>query len=107
MVTVTKTKPKNRMAKKQSSNDKSSETAQAAKKDSAKSMLDANPHLKTTVAQIEKEFGEGAIMALGSEHAVDEVRLELTIRSRGNVQRAHRRLAGYADQRSRNTRANW
>lgn len=63
MVTVTKTKPTNRMAKKQSSKEKS-----AAKKDGAKSMLDDNPQLKTTVAQIEKEFGEGAIMALGSEH---------------------------------------
>ena len=28
-------------------------------------MLDANPTLKNTVAQIEKEFGEGAIMPLG------------------------------------------
>jgi hypothetical protein len=43
--------------------------------------------------------------ALGSEHAVDELRLELTIRSRGNVQRAHRRLAEYADQLTRNTLA--
>ena len=68
MVTVTKTKPTNRMAKKQSSEEKSSEPAKAAKKDGAKSMLDANPQLKTTVAQIEKEFGEGAIMALGGEH---------------------------------------
>ena len=31
-------------------------------------MLDSNPNLKNTVAQIEKQFGEGAIMALGSEH---------------------------------------
>ena len=31
-------------------------------------LLDANPVLKNTVAQIEKEFGEGAIMPLGSEH---------------------------------------
>ncbi|MCX7424526.1 MAG: recombinase RecA [Planctomycetia bacterium] len=30
-------------------------------------MLDAHPSLKTTVAQIEKEFGEGAIMPLGIE----------------------------------------
>ena len=30
-------------------------------------MLDAHPSLKTTVAQIEKEFGEGAIMPLGVE----------------------------------------
>jgi recombination protein RecA len=31
-------------------------------------ILSENPDLKTTVAQIEKQFGEGAIMALGSEH---------------------------------------
>jgi recombination protein RecA len=30
--------------------------------------LDDNPALKTTVAQIEKQFGEGAIMALGADH---------------------------------------
>jgi recombination protein RecA len=68
MVTVTKTKPTNRMAKKQSSKDRSSEAAKGGKKDGAKSILNDNPQLKTTLAQIEKEFGEGAIMALGSEH---------------------------------------
>ncbi len=31
------------------------------------SLLDSRPALKTAVAQIEKEFGEGAIMPLGSE----------------------------------------
>jgi len=31
------------------------------------SILEANPPLKDAVAQIEKQFGEGAIMALGSE----------------------------------------
>ena len=31
-------------------------------------VLDANPVLKTTVAQIEKQFGEGAIMPLGADH---------------------------------------
>jgi recombination protein RecA len=31
-------------------------------------MLDGNPTLKNTFAQIEKQFGEGAIMALGSDH---------------------------------------
>jgi len=41
--------------------------------------------------------------ALGSEASVDELQLELTIRSRGDVQRAHRRLAEYADQLTRNT----
>lgn len=30
-------------------------------------ILEANPNLKSAVAQIEKEFGEGAIMPLGSE----------------------------------------
>ena len=68
MVTLTETKPKNRMAKKQSSEDKPSQAAKAGKKDVVKSVLDDNPQLKTTLAQIEKEFGEGAIMALGSEH---------------------------------------
>jgi len=37
----------------------------SARKDGAASMLDANPNLKNTLAQIEKEFGEGAIMPLG------------------------------------------
>jgi recombination protein RecA len=35
---------------------------------SAKRLLDAHPGLKTTVAQIEKQFGEGAIMPLGLAH---------------------------------------
>jgi recombination protein RecA len=39
-----------------------------AKSPSTQSILESNPNLKTTVAQIEKQFGEGAIMALGSEH---------------------------------------
>jgi recombination protein RecA len=34
---------------------------------SAEAVLESHPALKTTVAQIEKQFGEGAIMALGSE----------------------------------------
>jgi recombination protein RecA len=32
-------------------------------------MLDGNPTLKTTVAQIEKQFGEGAIMPLGADQS--------------------------------------
>jgi recombination protein RecA len=36
-----------------------------ANKDSAMSLIDRNPNLKNTLAQIEKEFGEGAIMPLG------------------------------------------
>ena len=34
----------------------------------AASILDSNPDLKNTLAQIEKQFGEGAIMPLGVEH---------------------------------------
>lgn len=34
------------------------------------SVLEANPQLRNTIAQIEKQFGEGAIMALGSDKAV-------------------------------------
>ncbi len=49
-------------------------TAARAKKDAdgaatAKRFLEAHPSLKTTVAQIEKQFGEGAIMPLGLAHA--------------------------------------
>jgi len=40
----------------------------ADKGHTAESLLESNPNLKNTVAQIEKQFGEGAIMALGSEH---------------------------------------
>ncbi|MEN6458418.1 MAG: recombinase RecA [Thermoguttaceae bacterium] len=49
------------MAKKPQASAKS-----AGKNGSTSSILDAHPMLKTTVAQIEKEFGEGAIMPLGS-----------------------------------------
>ena len=48
------------MAKKTSQSDKN-----ATQKDGSVSMLDGNPTLKNTLAQIEKEFGEGAIMPLG------------------------------------------
>ncbi len=62
MVTATKTKNKKQMAKKTTPRTKTSE------KNEADSMFDANPNLKTTVAQIEKQFGEGAIMPLGATH---------------------------------------
>jgi recombination protein RecA len=57
---------RNRMAKKATS--RSSAAAPAARKDGGHSVLDANPNLKNTIAQIEKEFGEGAIMPLGASH---------------------------------------
>ena len=62
---VAASKPINRMAKK----DKEKDDKPSKGKDMAKSMLDQHPGLKNTVAQIEKQFGEGAIMPLGSDHA--------------------------------------
>jgi len=64
MVSPTKTATRNRMAKKQPQRGKAAAT-DAAKPQAASSMLEGNPNLKTTVAQIEKQFGEGAIMPLG------------------------------------------
>ncbi len=59
MVTATEPKKK-KMAKKSTQKNKPGEGAGA--------MLDSHPELKTTVAQIEKQFGEGAIMPLGAHH---------------------------------------
>jgi recombination protein RecA len=52
--------------------DKSSKPAKSDKNghDSADHLLADNPQLKTTLQQIEKQFGEGSIMALGSGHVV-------------------------------------
>jgi recombination protein RecA len=58
---VTATKPNNRMAK---------EPKAAKKSKDASNIFDSHPDLKNTVAQIEKQFGEGAIMPLGSGRAV-------------------------------------
>ncbi len=60
---VTATKTNNRMAK-----DTSSKPGKKTK--DPVSVLDANPDLKNTLAQIEKQFGEGAIMPLGVATAV-------------------------------------
>ncbi len=62
---VTAVKTNHRMVKKEGSTTK---PARNAEKDPAKSVLDANAPLKNAVAQIEKQFGEGAIMPLGVEH---------------------------------------
>ncbi|MBN2579188.1 MAG: recombinase RecA [Pirellulales bacterium] len=56
------------MAKKTVSEAKSTAKS-SAKKDGACAMLEAHPALKNTVAQIEKQFGEGAIMPLGAEQS--------------------------------------
>ena len=54
------------MAKKAASKTKAASKSAPSKE--VTQMLDANPILKSTVAQIEKAFGDGAIMPLGSEH---------------------------------------
>src|SRR3972149_4244534 len=46
---------------------KPAQQSKASGKDGTASIFDAHPALRNTVAQIEKEFGEGAIMALGAE----------------------------------------
>jgi len=75
MVTATKSKVQgNGMAKKTTEKGKAAEetTSRAegkAEKAAAapRSLLESNLNLKNTVAQIEKQFGEGAIMALGND----------------------------------------
>ncbi len=59
---VNTTKTNHRMPKK--------ESRLADAKLAEKARLDQNPILKNTIAQIEKQFGEGAIMSLGAESAV-------------------------------------
>ena len=72
MVTTTQSKPINSMAKKTTDRIKPATNSTMAKGKAKKSeseiFLDEHPSLKNTVAQIEKEFGEGAIMPLGSGH---------------------------------------
>ncbi len=58
---VTATKSNNRMAK---------DSSKAKKSKGPVGLLDTNPDLKNTLQQIEKQFGEGAIMPLGSARAV-------------------------------------
>jgi recombination protein RecA len=62
---VTATKPNNRMPKETSPSSKPGKKAK-----DVTSILDSNPDLKNTLAQIEKQFGEGAIMPLGIATAV-------------------------------------
>ena len=62
MVTATPTKANRSMAKKAAEKPAPAADGQGG----VAAMLDAHPMLKTTVAQIEKQFGEGAIMPLGA-----------------------------------------
>ena len=47
-------------------------TSKKAAKGAARDVLASTPILKNTVAQIEKQFGQGAIMPLGTEHKAIE-----------------------------------
>jgi recombination protein RecA len=62
---VTATKSNNRMPKETTGPSKPGKKAK-----DVVSILDSNPDLKNTLAQIEKQFGEGAIMPLGIATAV-------------------------------------
>ena len=53
-----------RMAKKQAEPKSAADKRRGAK--AAPAFMDDNPVLRNTLAQIEKEFGEGSIMPLGS-----------------------------------------
>jgi recombination protein RecA len=61
---VTATKPNNRMAKESSASKASKKSKEPL------SALESNTDLKNTLAQIEKQFGEGAIMPLGASSDV-------------------------------------
>jgi recombination protein RecA len=56
-----------KMAKKSGKNVETPEDGQEAKK-ATKSVFEENANLRTALQQIEKQFGEGAIMPLGAEH---------------------------------------
>jgi len=58
-----------RMAKEKNSRDGSDKAGRRGAAKPAPSFLDDNPALRNTLAQIEKEFGAGSIMALGSDVA--------------------------------------
>jgi recombination protein RecA len=57
------------MAKKQTGKAKAVAKGKSATKDKAAAVFEEHPQLKTTVQQIERQFGEGAIMPLGTAHA--------------------------------------
>jgi recombination protein RecA len=68
---ITKARINHSMAKKANPKDRPTAAKGSpgvAAAEAANSIFAAHPELKSTVAQIEKQFGEGAIMALGSEH---------------------------------------
>ena len=67
---VTAQKTNSRMAKKNDVSTKSTRKATKSPQAAVAAVLEQNGHLKTTLQQIEKQFGEGAIMPLGAGKAV-------------------------------------
>lgn len=63
---VTATKANGRMAKKSAKSTKAAGKASSGSK-AVDSVLNGNPNLKTALQQIEKQFGDGAIMPLGAD----------------------------------------
>ena len=68
MVTALQPKAKSSMAKKTLPAKAAQPAGKTNGKPDCEAMLAAHPALKMTVAQIEKQFGEGAIMPLGANH---------------------------------------
>ncbi len=64
---ATATKSNNRMAKRETTAAMKSPARPEPSAAASKLLLDDHPALKTTLAQIEKQFGEGSIMPLGAD----------------------------------------
>src|SRR5262245_18435687 len=65
---ITATRAKHRMSKKDKEKDKEGSRAAKSRDKDKDSVLDRNSDLKNAVAQIEKQFGEGAMLPLGRHH---------------------------------------
>ena len=68
MIAVLEPKAKKQMAKKTAPAKGGRAAAEGNGLSNVDTMMASHPALKTTVAQIEKQFGEGAIMALGANY---------------------------------------
>jgi recombination protein RecA len=92
---VTASKNNGRMARKDNStakaeSGKDTSPAKSANRLTAARGANDNPHLKTTLLQIEKQYGEGAIMSLGKDHfapieaiATGSLSLDMALGGRG------------------------
>ena len=67
---ITAAKPSQRMAKKEASKDAKDSKGKAKGSSPMDALLAENPALKNTLAQIDREFGEGTIMPLGADNGM-------------------------------------